>query len=48
MFGNGEWQIGCSTASILFLLAKRSFYGLAIFFLGGGPFLEKNGGRAAR
>ena len=28
-----------------FLLAERSFYGLAIFFLGGGPFSEKNGGR---
>jgi hypothetical protein len=48
MSGNGEWQIGCSTASVLFLLAKRSLYGLAIFFWGGGTFLEKNGGRAAR
>jgi hypothetical protein len=44
MFDNDEWQIGHCTSSIFFLLAERPFYGLAIFFWGGGPFSEKNGG----
>jgi hypothetical protein len=48
MIDNGEWQIGHYTPSIFLLLAERSFYGLAIFFWGGGPFSEKNGGRGGK
>jgi hypothetical protein len=46
MFANDEWQIGHYTSSIFFLLAERTFYGLAIFLFGRrAVFRKKNGGR---